>query len=169
MENKENSDSDWETEEEDYFQLKIENISFIKTKLNNIGRVSNWKYKKFEKDTENKIYNRSKYLNESIYNHISLLQPQTNKLKNQEKEKEKDKDKENVINKDSDSIENKDDLNHLIIDQDVYNIRKKPQIGSLMLLEIKYPLDKENFNQNLNENFKEKDNSNVKGINKIKI
>jgi hypothetical protein len=145
MENKGNSesDSDWETVEEDYFQLKIENISFIKTKLNNIGKVSNWKYKKFEKDTENKIINRSKYLNESIYNNISLLQPQSNKSKKEEKDIYKNKEKNYIIN-------NKEDLNHIIIDQDVYNIRKKPQIGSLMLLEIN------------NQNFNEKNKGNIK-------
>lgn len=65
-------------------------------------------------------------------------------------------------------IKEKIELRHLLIDSDVYNIKKKPQIGSLMLLEITN--NNNNINKekviNYNNNNNTENNLNMPIINK---
>lgn len=76
MELENNQDDEWETEEEDYFRIKIENISLIKKKFNSFGKIKPiMKVKKIDKDKHKKIVKRKEYLNDEIFPNIKLLQP----------------------------------------------------------------------------------------------
>jgi len=70
-----NKDSDWETEEEDYIRLKIDNIFQVKQKINTFGKTKLMKVKKMDKDNYKRITKSNEYLNECVYPNIRLLQP----------------------------------------------------------------------------------------------
>jgi len=69
------NESDWETEEEDYIRLKIENISQIKQKINTFGKNKLMKVKKMDKENYKRISKCNEFLNDSIYSNIRILQP----------------------------------------------------------------------------------------------
>ena len=75
MENEKYFDEEWETEEEDYIRLKIENISNIKKKFNSIGKTKIRKIKKIDKENLKKISKRNVYLNDLIFPNLRILQP----------------------------------------------------------------------------------------------
>ena len=103
MEIENNRDSDWETEEEDFIKLKIENISQIKKKFNTFGKTKLMKVKKMDKENYKRINKCNEYLNESIYPNIRLLQPPKFKSNLNNKNKIDNNNNENDLNSELDS------------------------------------------------------------------
>jgi hypothetical protein len=74
-----NSEDEWETDGEDYFRLKVDNLSKIKQQLNKIVKLKTRKYKKLEEFVELKEY--FNYLNEQVYPNITVYNDQMTSLK----------------------------------------------------------------------------------------
>jgi hypothetical protein len=68
-----NSNNDeWETDSEDYFRLKIDNLTKVKQQLNKIIKLKSKKYKKLNSEDYNDIKNYTKYIKEEVHPNISV-------------------------------------------------------------------------------------------------
>jgi hypothetical protein len=74
-------DDEWETEGEEYFRLKIDNLSKIKQQLNKIVKLKSKKYKKLNSEDFVELKEYFKYLNEQVYPSIDVYQNKMSSLK----------------------------------------------------------------------------------------
>jgi len=69
------NESEWETEDEEFIRLKIENICQIKQKFNTFGKTKLMKVKKMDKENYKRVMKCNQFLNDAIFPNIRILQP----------------------------------------------------------------------------------------------
>jgi hypothetical protein len=115
-------DESWETDEEDYFRLKVDNVQKIKYALKRTKRMNVRKVSKFSKKEEMAIVKENrKFLESEIFPSISLNKYETKFLENDLK---------------NENFQKENYLKKLKFRDEDYNITIKPEIGSSLIFEI---------------------------------